>query len=475
MVPHPGPLARHGRTRVGGDARRDAVHGRSERGNSCGDRGLRQQAFSRQRVTEAPDFDPDVLATVEIDAKYEGYVRRELERAEKLRAQADFAIPADAPYGDFTTLSFEARQKLSRIRPRSLAQAGRIPGVSPADLQNLVMEVRRMKSGGSEVRARRTGSSPSGMPDRKDMRSFTPVWILLLAAASCGDSSQAGTETVVPRTVSEVCGVLVGGASSGEVEVVAAGDDAPCTIEFREVTRLRSQSDGIAADLPGGCRPRGNLCDGDLPARARCGVVSEGGADQVDGKRRGGGTRRVSVCCEHGCRHRLGREHLPGVTALASVLMVRDFIETIRAPAAGGLGEAALGPDGVLVAKTQGPEGARLVLWRPGSEVRIVDGSFTDGFGWGWLSASLEMGLWSAVDSRYTIRRHALPSGAVDFEIHRRVDWFRSNDRGKSTAERRASILCVGSGFRPQTGVPSPLGHSRSSPLFHVEHLAVPP
>ena len=95
---------------------------------------------------DAPGFDPDVLATIEIDVKYEGYVRREVERAQKLRAQADFAIPADAPYGDFTTLSFEARQKLSHIRPRNLAQAGRIPGVSPADLQNLVMEVRRLKS-----------------------------------------------------------------------------------------------------------------------------------------------------------------------------------------------------------------------------------------------------------------------------------------------------------------------------------------
>ncbi|MYB98633.1 MAG: tRNA uridine-5-carboxymethylaminomethyl(34) synthesis enzyme MnmG [Gemmatimonadetes bacterium] len=108
---------------------------------------------------EAPDFDPDVLATVEIDAKYEGYVRRELERAEKLRAQADFAIPADTPYDDFTTLSFEARQKLSRVRPQSLAQAGRIPGVSPADLQNLVMEVRRMKSGGSGMRTRWAATS----------------------------------------------------------------------------------------------------------------------------------------------------------------------------------------------------------------------------------------------------------------------------------------------------------------------------
>ena len=99
---------------------------------------------------DAPEFEEDVLATVEIDVKYEGYVRRELERARKLRAQADFAIPADAPYDDFKTLSFEARQKLTRVRPQSIAQAGRIPGVSPADLQNLVMEVRRMKSAVSD-------------------------------------------------------------------------------------------------------------------------------------------------------------------------------------------------------------------------------------------------------------------------------------------------------------------------------------
>jgi len=92
----------------------------------------------------APGFDPDVLATVEVDVKYAGYVRREVERAARLRGYADFGIPEDAPYADFTTLSVEARQKLTRIRPTSLAQAGRIPGVSPADLQNLMMEVRRL-------------------------------------------------------------------------------------------------------------------------------------------------------------------------------------------------------------------------------------------------------------------------------------------------------------------------------------------
>ena len=116
--------------------------------------GVTAAALLQVAGEDAPDFDPDVLATVEIDVKYEGYVRREVERALKLRAQADFVIPADAPYGDFMTLSLEARQKLSVIRPKSLAQAGRIPGVSPADLQNLVMEVRRMRASTREAEAR---------------------------------------------------------------------------------------------------------------------------------------------------------------------------------------------------------------------------------------------------------------------------------------------------------------------------------
>ena len=98
---------------------------------------------------DAPAFSHDVLATIEIDAKYEGYVRRERDRAEKLRAQAGFAIPEDAPFHEFATLSQEARQKLARVRPANLAQAGRIPGVSPADLQNLVMEVRRRSWAGA--------------------------------------------------------------------------------------------------------------------------------------------------------------------------------------------------------------------------------------------------------------------------------------------------------------------------------------
>ena len=96
-------------------------------------------------------FDPfaegDAVAAVEVELKYAGYIKREVERADSLRAQADFVLAADLPYETFVTVSSEAREKLSRIRPESLAQAARIPGVSPSDLQNLILEVRRWRRG----------------------------------------------------------------------------------------------------------------------------------------------------------------------------------------------------------------------------------------------------------------------------------------------------------------------------------------
>jgi tRNA uridine 5-carboxymethylaminomethyl modification enzyme len=88
----------------------------------------------------------DALTAVEVEVKYEGYVARETERALKLREQSGFLLDPDLPYRSFVTLSFEAREKLGRIMPENLAQAARIPGVSPADLQNLIMEVRKRRA-----------------------------------------------------------------------------------------------------------------------------------------------------------------------------------------------------------------------------------------------------------------------------------------------------------------------------------------
>jgi tRNA uridine 5-carboxymethylaminomethyl modification enzyme len=95
-------------------------------------------------LRQAVDISVDVAHTVEVEIKYEGYVRRERERAERLRAQATLVLRDDLPYREFVTLSYEAREKLARIKPDTLAHASRIPGVSPADLQNLILEVRRL-------------------------------------------------------------------------------------------------------------------------------------------------------------------------------------------------------------------------------------------------------------------------------------------------------------------------------------------
>ncbi|MBV9772742.1 MAG: tRNA uridine-5-carboxymethylaminomethyl(34) synthesis enzyme MnmG, partial [Gemmatimonadetes bacterium] len=101
-------------------------------------------------VGGAPDEGPgafeEALAAAEMELRYEGYLVRERERAEALQRQAEFPLPDDLPYPELASLSFEARQKLERIRPATLAQAARIPGVSPSDLQNLVIEVRKRRA-----------------------------------------------------------------------------------------------------------------------------------------------------------------------------------------------------------------------------------------------------------------------------------------------------------------------------------------
>jgi tRNA uridine 5-carboxymethylaminomethyl modification enzyme len=81
----------------------------------------------------------------DIELKYAGYLAREHTAAKRMSALDDFPLPATLAYRSFLTLSFEAREKLHHARPSCLGQAGRIPGVSPSDLQNLVVEVLRLR------------------------------------------------------------------------------------------------------------------------------------------------------------------------------------------------------------------------------------------------------------------------------------------------------------------------------------------
>jgi tRNA uridine 5-carboxymethylaminomethyl modification enzyme len=87
----------------------------------------------------------DAIITAELELKYAGYFARERDQAAKMRRMGQFQLSDEIPYGELQSLSLESRQKLAAIRPSTLAQAARIPGVSPTDLQNLVIEIEKRR------------------------------------------------------------------------------------------------------------------------------------------------------------------------------------------------------------------------------------------------------------------------------------------------------------------------------------------
>ena len=96
-------------------------------------------------VGQGADLDDEAIVTADLEIKYAGYFERERAQADRMRRMGDFSLDGDLDYSGMQSLSMEARQKLSNLKPRSLAQASRIPGVSPSDLQNLVIEVERRR------------------------------------------------------------------------------------------------------------------------------------------------------------------------------------------------------------------------------------------------------------------------------------------------------------------------------------------
>ncbi|GBD24780.1 tRNA uridine 5-carboxymethylaminomethyl modification enzyme MnmG [bacterium HR30] len=108
---------------------------------------LRRPELSYQAIaTLAPPphkLAADAAAQVEIDIKYSGYVRRQEELIERLRKMEETPIPVDLDFDAIPGLSREVREKLSRVRPRSLGQAARVPGLTPAALALLSVHLRR--------------------------------------------------------------------------------------------------------------------------------------------------------------------------------------------------------------------------------------------------------------------------------------------------------------------------------------------
>jgi tRNA uridine 5-carboxymethylaminomethyl modification enzyme len=88
-------------------------------------------------------FDPDSCEQAEIQVKYAGYIEKEKNNADKLSRLEYVKIPENVDYSKMTSISFEAREKLNKIRPATVSQASRISGVSPSDISVLLVHLGR--------------------------------------------------------------------------------------------------------------------------------------------------------------------------------------------------------------------------------------------------------------------------------------------------------------------------------------------
>lgn len=88
-------------------------------------------------------FEQDVVTQVIIEARYNGYIGRQIDQIERFRRLEDKPIPQDLDYHAIVQLRAEAREKFQRVRPRSLGQAGRISGISPSDIATLLVHLKQ--------------------------------------------------------------------------------------------------------------------------------------------------------------------------------------------------------------------------------------------------------------------------------------------------------------------------------------------
>jgi tRNA uridine 5-carboxymethylaminomethyl modification enzyme len=95
---------------------------------------------------QIPSSPPDVDAQVEVRIKYQGYVDRQNDMVARFQKMENAALPADADYCTISGLSREVCEKLSRIRPHSLGQAARIPGITPAAISLLSFYIRSKRA-----------------------------------------------------------------------------------------------------------------------------------------------------------------------------------------------------------------------------------------------------------------------------------------------------------------------------------------
>jgi tRNA uridine 5-carboxymethylaminomethyl modification enzyme len=96
-------------------------------------------------VPSDKSLEKEVIDRVSLEIKYDGYIKRQLKQVERMKNMEKVKIPEDMDYDQVPGLLNESRQKLKKIKPQNLAQASRVSGVTPADIQILWIEIEKRR------------------------------------------------------------------------------------------------------------------------------------------------------------------------------------------------------------------------------------------------------------------------------------------------------------------------------------------
>ena len=111
---------------------------------------LKRPELSYEILTEIdttrPQLHNNIFEQVEIEIKYDGYIKRQLIIIEQVRKLEKKLLPDDMDYSKIDGLRLEAREKLNKVRPENIGQASRISGVSPADISVLIIYLASLKN-----------------------------------------------------------------------------------------------------------------------------------------------------------------------------------------------------------------------------------------------------------------------------------------------------------------------------------------
>ena len=98
-------------------------------------------------IDDLKDIELDYIGVsqLEVSVKYDGYIKREKDEALSFEKYENYLLPHDIDYLSMDQIALEARQKLDKIRPLTIGQAGRISGVNPSDISILILQLKKHK------------------------------------------------------------------------------------------------------------------------------------------------------------------------------------------------------------------------------------------------------------------------------------------------------------------------------------------